>query len=169
MSLDSCYPWLEGTGFATAIRENALLFPTIESIHVVAITLVFGTIATIDMRLLCLASRESRVSRLTASLLPWTWGAFIVAAITGSLLFSSNAATYAHNSYFQAKLLLMVGAAFNMVVFHWVSCRDLASWDALPSTPTRARVAGAFSLLIWIAVVACGRWIGFTMLRMSFG
>jgi hypothetical protein len=62
----------------------------------------------------------------------------------------------------------MVGAAFNMVVFHWVGSRDLATWDTLPSTPARARVAGAFSLLIWIAVVACGRWIGFTMLRLSF-
>ena len=168
MSLDSLYSWLEATGPATAIRENALLFPTIESFHVLAITLVFGTIATIDLRLLCLASRETRVSRLTAGLLPWTWGAFAVAAVTGTLLFSSNANAYAHNIYFQAKLLLMVGAAFNMVVFHWVGSRDLATWDALPSTPARARVAGAFSLLIWIAVVACGRWIGFTMLRLSF-
>jgi hypothetical protein len=168
MPLDSFYAWLEATGPATAIRENALLFPTIESIHVLAITLVFGTIATIDLRLLCFASLESRVSRLTASLLPWTWGAFIVAAITGTLLFSSNAAAYGHNPYFQAKLLLMLGAAFNMATFHWVGSRDIASWDALPHAPPRARVAGALSLLIWIGVVACGRWIGFTMLRTSF-
>ena len=168
MSLDSFYQWLEATGPATTIRENALLFPTIESVHVVAIALVFGTIATVDLRLLCLALREIRVSRLTANLLPWTWGSFAVAAITGSLLFISNANAYAHNIYFQAKLLLMVGAAFNMVMFHWVGSRDLATWDALPGTPARARVAGAFSLLIWIAVVACGRWIGFTMLRLSF-
>jgi cbb3-type cytochrome oxidase subunit 1 len=168
MSLDTLYQWLEATGPATAIRENALLFPTIESTHVVAITLVFGTIATIDLRLLCFASLATRVSRLTASLLPWTWGAFIVAALTGSLLFISNATAYAHNSFFQAKLLLMVGAALNMVMFHWLGSRDIASWDALPRTPARARVAGALSLLIWISVVACGRWIGFTMLRLSF-
>jgi hypothetical protein len=53
-------------------------------------------------------------------------------------------------------------------MFHWVGSRDIASWDALPRTPARARVAGALSLLIWIGVVACGRWIGFTMLRLSF-
>jgi hypothetical protein len=168
MSLDSFCQWLEATGPATAIRENALLFPTIESVHVVAITLVFGTIAIVDLRLLCLASHGTRVSRLTASLLPWTWGAFAFAAITGTLLFSSNANAYAHNAFFQTKMLLMVGAAFNMVVFHLVGSRDLPSWDHLPKTPMRARVAGAFSLLIWIAVVACGRWIGFTMLRLSF-
>jgi hypothetical protein len=168
MSLDSIYQWLEATGPATAIRENALLFPTIESIHVVAITLVFGTIATIDLRLLCFASIETRVSRLTASLLPWTWGAFALAAITGSLLFISNANAYAHNFFFQAKLLLMTGAALNMVMFHFVSSKDIASWDSARKTPWRARMAGALSLLIWISVVACGRWIGFTMLRLSF-
>ncbi len=111
---------------------------------------------------------QSRVSKLTASLLPWTWGAFAVAALSGSLLFSSNARTYAHNSFFQVKLLLMLGAAINMLVFHSTGMRNVASWDTQPHTPVSARTAGALSLLIWIGVIACGRWIGFTMLRLSF-
>ena len=168
MSLDSFCQWLEATAPAAAIRENALLFPTIESTHVVAITLVFGTISIIDLRLLCCASRGTRVTQLTTTLLPWTWGAFMVAALTGSLLFVSNATAYAHNFFFQAKLLLMAAAAANMLLFHCVASRDIAMWDALPRTPARARVAGALSLLIWISVIACGRWIGFTMLRLSF-
>ena len=165
MALDSFYQWLEATGPATAIRENAHFFPLIESIHVVAITLVFGTIAVVDLRLLCLASLESRISRLTRGLLPWTWLAFGTAAVTGSLLFSSNAAAYGHNFYFQSKLVLMLAAGINMGVFHFFGMRGIEQWDALPRTPLRARLAGAISLLLWIAVVACGRWIGFTMLR----
>jgi hypothetical protein len=165
MSPDSLFQWLEGTAPATAIRENAHLFPLIESIHVVAITLVFGTIAVVDLRLLCLASLESRISRLTRGLLPWTWLAFAIAVATGSLLFSSNATAYGHNFYFQSKLVLMLAAGVNMTVFHFFGSRDLERWDALPSTPLRARLAGAISLLLWIGVIACGRWIGFTMLR----
>ena len=168
MSLDAFYRWLEATAPATAIRETSILFPTLESVHVVAITLMFGTIASVDLRLLCLGSMQSKVSTLTRSLLPWTWGAFAVAAITGSLLFSSNATTYAHNGYFQAKLLLILAAALNMLVFHSIGARNMDTWDAQPRTPAGARVAGAVSLLIWVAVVACGRWIGFTMLRLSF-
>jgi hypothetical protein len=168
MSFDALYQWLEATAPATAIRESELLFPLIESTHVVAITLVFGTIAIVDLRLLCLASLESRVSRLTAGLLPWTWAAFAVAALTGSLLFTSNATAYGHNFYFVSKLVLMLAAGINMAVFHLVGMRDLDRWDALPRTPLGARLAGALSLLIWIGVVACGRWIGFTMLRTAF-
>jgi len=168
MSLDAFCAWLEASAIGTAIRENGLLFPSIESVHVVVITLMFGTIAIVDLRLLCVGSMHTRVSSLTKSLLPWTWGAFVVAAITGSLLFSSNAAAYAHNTFFRIKLLLMVGAALNMLVFHTVGMKSLPTWDALSRTPTGARVAGAISLLIWVGVVACGRWIGFTMLRLSF-
>jgi len=168
MSVEAFYHWLEATAPATAIRESSLLFPTVESVHVVAITLMFGTIAIVDLRLLCLGSMQSQVSRLTRSLLPWTWGAFAVAAITGSLLFSSNATTYAHNGYFQAKLLLILAAAINMLVFHSVGARNMGTWDLQPRTPPAARIAGAVSLLIWVAVVTCGRWIGFTMLRLSF-
>jgi hypothetical protein len=165
MSPDSFYQWLEATGPATAIRENAHLFPLLESIHVVAITLVFGTIAVVDLRLLCMASLESRVTRLTAGLLPWTWLAFALAATSGGLLFSSNAAAYGHNFYFQSKLVLLLAAGFNMLIFHFVGSRGIERWDTLASTPLRARLAGAISLLLWIGVVACGRWIGFTMLR----
>lgn len=168
MFVDSLCSWLEATTVATAIRENALLFPTIESVHVVAITLMLGTIAIVDLRLLCLGSMQSCVSKITASLLPWTWGAFAVAATTGSLLFSSNATAYAHNTFFQVKLLLMLGAAVNMLVFHSTGMKRLPSWDTELRTPLSARTAGALSLLIWVAVVACGRWIGFTMLRLSF-
>lgn len=164
MNLTSFYAWLEATSWGTAIRENELLFPTIESIHVIAITLVFGTIALVDLRLLCLTCRDTRVSQLTRPLLTWTWSAFTVAAISGSLLFSSNAAAYGHNLYFRIKMLLMLVAGINMLLFHFFSSRTWQSWDHLPDTPTRARVAGAISLMLWIAVVACGRWIGFTML-----
>ncbi len=168
MSIDTFCSWLEATTVATAIRENALLFPTIESVHVVAITLMFGTIAIVDLRLLCLGSMQSCVSKITASLLPWTWGAFALAATTGSLLFASNATAYAHNTFFRLKLLLMLGAAANMLVFHSTGMKSLQTWDTDPRTPLSARTAGALSLLIWVAVVACGRWIGFTMLRLSF-
>ena len=69
--------------------------PCIELIHVIAIVLVVGTISIVDLRLMGLASRERPVNQLTHDLLPFTWGAFIVAAIAGALLFSLKADAYA--------------------------------------------------------------------------
>jgi hypothetical protein len=155
--------YLEDSAVADAIRENDFLFPTIESVHVVAICLVVGSIMVLDLRLLGFASIQRPVSRLSSAILPVTWSAFALAATTGFLLFISNATKYLANGYFVAKMFLICAAGLNMIVFHWISARDLPQWeeDALP--PLRARLAGALSILLWIAVVACGRWIGFTM------
>ena len=157
----------EDSGIATAIRESDTLFPFIESVHVVAICLVVGTILALDMRLLGLASVERPVSRLARAILPVTWGAFAIAATSGFLLFISNAGKYLANGYFDAKIILIGAAGLNMIVFHAISAkhmaRDMPQWESEARPPLPARIAGGLSILLWIAVVACGRWIGFTM------
>ncbi len=155
--------YFEDSGLAESIRENDVLFPLIESVHVVAICLVVGSILVLDLRLLGLASIHRPVSRLTAAVLPVTWGAFAVAATSGFLLFISNATKYLENGYFVAKILLICAAGVNMIIFHGISAKDLPQWEKEPMPPLRARLAGVLSILLWIAVVACGRWIGFTM------
>ncbi len=155
--------FFEDSSIADAIRENDLLFPSIESIHVVAICLVVGSIFVLDLRLLGFASLDRPVGRLTSAVLPLTWSAFVVAAGSGFLLFMSHATKYLANGYFIAKMFLIFAAGLNMVVFHAVTARDLPKWEAQRLPPPRARLAGALSVLFWIAVVTCGRWIGFTM------
>lgn len=155
--------FFEDSSIADSIRENDTLFPTIESIHVVAICLVVGSILVLDLRLLGFASMNRPVGRLTRAILPVTWGAFAIAASSGFLLFISNATKYLANGYFDAKIVLICMAGLNMIVFHAVSTKDLPQWEKQKSPPLRARIAGALSILLWIAIVACGRWIGFTM------
>jgi hypothetical protein len=170
MDIDTLLRSLESTSIATVVRENESLFPWIESVHVLAITLVVGTIAIIDLRLIGLASRDRPVLRLTGDVLRCTWTAFALAATTGALLFASNAFNYAHNSYFQAKLVFLVLAGINMAIFHLFVGRDIGRWGISPlTTPLRARIAGAISLLIWIGVVAFGRWVGFTLHPTALG
>ena len=161
--LDQFLQWLQATSIATAIRENEILFPWIESVHVLAIVLVVGSISIVDLRLLGLASLDRMVPRLMREILPLTWGAFVVAVITGTLLFSSNATTYAHNFFFLGKMILLVVAGLNMSIFHLFGTRNITHWGAATRTPLIAKTAGAVSLTVWIAVVAFGRWIGFTL------
>ena len=115
--------YFENSALADNIRENDLLFPLIESIHVVAICLVVGSILAVDLRLLGFASVNRSVSRVTAGILPLTWVAFAVAVASGALLFISNATKYLENGYFVAKLCLIGLAGLNMVVFHLLMAR----------------------------------------------
>ena len=155
--------WLEATALATEIRENELLFPWVESFHVLAITAVVGLISIVDLRLLGFASMDRAADRLARDVLPLTWIAFALATATGLLLFSAKATGYAGNFFFRGKLVLLLLAGLNMIVFHAFAGRGIATWSAGSKPPAAARVAGGLSLLLWIAVIACGRWIGFTL------
>jgi hypothetical protein len=155
--------YFEDSALADNIRENDLLFPLIESVHVLSICLVVGSILVVDLRLLGLASVNRPVSRVANGILPLTWGAFAIAVASGSLLFISNATKYLENGYFVAKILLICAAGLNMAVFHAISARDLPKWENEKTLPLSAQLAGGLSILLWVSVVTCGRWIGFTM------
>jgi hypothetical protein len=137
------------------------LFPIVETLHVMALTIVFGSIAMVDLRLLGLASRDSLVSRLSREVLPWTWTAWCSAAVFGTLMFMAKATTYAGNLQFRLKFVCMGLAAVNMLIFHLGAYRQVASWDS-GMTPLSAKAAGAASLSLWMGVVFFGRWVGFT-------
>jgi hypothetical protein len=160
---DSLLQSLQDTSIATAIREGDSLFPWIECVHVLGLTLVIGSIAMVDVRLLGIASRDRAVPEITVQVLPITWAAFAIALISGGLMFSSNAIAYAHNTFFQAKIILIGLAGLNMLGYHLVVGRSAASWHSAAVTPLKARMVGGASLALWIGVAACGRWIGFTI------
>ena len=164
MDIESALAWLQSTWIATAVAENDILFPWIESVHVLAIVLVVGTISIVDLRLLGVASLDISAKRLMRDVIPYTWGAFAVAAITGSLMFSSDATHYAHNRLFQIKLVMLVLAGLNMAVFHLFGERDIERWEAPGATTSvAAKTAATISLVAWITVVSLGRGTGFTM------
>jgi len=159
--------WLQRTSLAVQIRDSLFIFPLLESAHVIGLSLVFGTIAIVDLRLLGVASTSRPFHRLASDVMKWTWGAFALTALTGALMFSTNASVYFHNTYFRAKMALLVLAAINMLVFELTARRTIDRWDQAPSAPPFGRVAATVSLVIWIAVIAAGRMIGFTATRAS--
>ena len=161
MNLLAMLTWLEHRPFAIAIAESTWLFPIVETVHVLALTVVVGSVAMMDLRLLGVGSKDRAASEVISSSLPWAWSAFAVAFGAGSMLFSSKAATYYVNLPFRIKMLCLALAAVNMLVFHFYTARGMAAWDR--GTPPRAaRFAAACSLTLWVIIVATGRWIGFT-------
>jgi hypothetical protein len=161
MAVEEALTWLQDLNFPTEIRESVWLFPTIETVHVFALVLVVGSIMTVDLRLLGLANRERPFSELAGEMLPWTWVAFTVAASAGLLMFSSKALVYYGNIPFRLKMCCLLLAGINMALFHWLGTRHLETWDR-KQPPALAKLAGGASLLLWITIVATGRWVGFT-------
>jgi hypothetical protein len=77
-------------------------------------------------------------------------------------MFAANAQTYFINTAFRLKLLAILAAGINMLIFETLTRRDVAAWDVGVPPPRAARLAGLASILLWITVIVLARWIGFT-------
>ena len=156
---------LADSGLATRIRDSLFLFPMIESTHVFGLALVFGTIAVIDLRLLGIASTQRSFKRMASDILKWTWAAFALTALTGALMFITNAPVYYHNFYFRTKMVLLAITGVNMLVFELTAGRTIHAWDTAPSAPAAGKAVATVSLVVWISIIFMGRLIGFTTTR----
>jgi hypothetical protein len=167
MSFSAWLKSLEDTGLASHIRHSLYLFPFLESIHVMALAVVFGTVTIVDLRLLGLASTNRPFQRVADELLKWTWAGFALSVLTGGIMFTTNARVYASNTPFRIKLVLLALAGLNMLVFHLTAGRTAAQWENRRSAPASGKIAAALSLLLWIAIIFAGRVIGFTTTGMQ--
>lgn len=153
--------WLDQTAVGSTIRQSLWLFPAIETLHLLGMAALVGTITVLDLRLLGWAMPQRRVSEVVARLLPWAWLGFGVQVVTGVLLFSSEAVKIYGNPAFHLKMLLLLLAGIQALIFQTVVSRKLPAWDDRPVLPVIAKVMGIISILLWLGIVTAGRFIGF--------
>ena len=142
--------WLYSSDMGTAIRQSVWVFPMIETVHVLGITLLVGTVSILDLRLIGLILKREEVSQIARQILPLTWSGFAIMFASGFLLFSAEAADSYGNPAFRIKMLMIPLVGLNALVFH----RN-------PVTPLRARLAGGFSLTLWTGIICAGRAIAY--------
>jgi hypothetical protein len=125
--------------FGTAIRESDNAFSVIESVHVLSITLLVGTIAILDLRMLGLTLRAIRVTRIARAVLPLTWAGFGVMLTSGFLLFWAEAAKNYLNPAFRVKMILLLLVGLNPLIFHTSVYRRVTEWEIEHRSPWRTR------------------------------
>jgi hypothetical protein len=153
--------WLDQTAVGSTIRQSLWLFPAIETVHLLGMAALVGTITVLDLRLLGWAMPQRRVSEVVPRLLPRVWLGFGVQVVTGVLLFSSEAVKIYGNPAFRLKMLLLLLAGIQALIFQTVVSQRLQAWDDRPSLPVMAKVTGITSILLWLGIVTAGRFIGF--------
>ncbi len=163
--MDDFLQILQDSALATNIREGVWQFPLLEATHVLGLALVVGTILVIDLRLLGLASTRRPFETVAHDILKWTWTAFALTLITGSLMFITNATVYYHNFFFRTKMVLLALTAVNMLAFERTARRRVREWNQAPSAPRSGKAIAVVSLVLWVGVIFTGRWIGFTTSR----
>jgi hypothetical protein len=163
LNMTDALQWVERTPVAVFVSHSGWGFSALLSVHILAVALVFGMIAMVDLRLIGIAAKRSAVTALCREALPWTWSAFALSVLTGLLLFTAQPVKYWGNDAFQMKFVIMALAGLNMLVFQLITYRGVARWDRDSAVPWAGRLAGAISLASWIAIVAYGRWTAYQM------
>ena len=150
------------TEWSVGLHESRYAYSIVESIHVWALCVFVGFAVFLDLRLLGVTLRRVPISQIVERILPWTKIAFVVMVASGLLLFFAIPLRTYHNVFFRLKAVLLVLAALNAWVFHNGGMyRRLAEWDTASTLPRAAKLAGAFSLALWVAIIFSGRMIAY--------
>lgn len=136
----------------TALKTHVWAYPALEIVHISGIALLLGNLVLLELRVFGLGAGlpAKDLARLSLSV---ALAGFTLAAASGLLMFASQPAELLSNRAFTLKMLLLFAAGCNAAWFH-----GRGSLDKLDSL---ARAQMVLSTLIWLAVVACGRWIAY--------
>ena len=146
-----------------AIRESIYMWVLIEGTHVLGLALMLGPSMMLDLRLTGVLWKSDPVSKVEARFLPLTMAGFVLMVTTGGLLFWSEPVRCFYSGYFRAKIVFLVLAGLNALVYHSTIDRKLSEWDMVLPTPIRARMAGILGIVLWTAVVFAGRYTAYNL------
>ncbi len=140
------FEWIERSPAGEWMRSSGVIFPIVESIHLIGMALFLGTLLLIDMGLLGLAMRRQPIAQVAAALAPFTWSGFGLLILTGPFMFSAQAAKWHDNPVFWIKILLFITA----IVFQLSVRRKINSGEP-------AKMIGAISLILWVGIALSGK------------
>ncbi len=155
--------WLHDTAFSVTMRDSTWAEPVVETIHVLTLTLFLGFTVLLDLRLLGVCMRRRRASEVVEELNPWLIGGFLVMIVTGVLLFCGDPVAFYNSIFFKIKMLMLLLAGLNVWLFNATAGRKMSEWDFGSKTPSRAKAAAILSLVLWVAIVAAGRAIAYSL------
>lgn len=157
MDLLPYFEWVEATALGHAIRQSLWLFPVIEAVHLLGLSVLGGSVLIVDLRMLGAGLHNHAISQIARDARPWFVGALIVMLLTGWALFASEAIKCYYNFSFWVKMTtLPIAIVFVFFV------RDRIAGGAGMNATTVTRVVGFLSIAMWFTVAAAGRWIGFS-------
>lgn len=151
---------LENSGLSAAMQSSLWLYPAVETVHLLGLAALVGCAVAFDLRLLGV-SRHLPARAAARHLLWCARGGFVLAAISGFLLFTSDPVTLAANPAFRWKLALIAVAGLNALRFHIGPFRTADDWGQGGAVPLSARIAAVVSLGAWAAAVTAGRLIAY--------
>jgi putative copper export protein len=153
--------WLSQTPLSLAIQTREWIIPTIQSVHIVAIAVVMGSVFMIELRLWGWAGRDQTVSETTARFGPWLVGALAVLLVTGAVMVIGEPERELLAMSFWLKMSLVAIGTIVAIAFQRAVERRDRAWEPAMVDRRRIKAAAVVVLLIWLGVIVLGRLIAY--------
>jgi len=164
MDLLEVFRWMEvNLPGGVYLRESTFGFSILLTVHVVSLCWFMGLIVMMDLRLVGIANLRTPASAVSPKLLPWQMVGFAVMVISGLMLVWAQPLRYFGKTFFWWKMGLMLLAGMNAAIIHLITHRSEAAWDS-----KAAKVAGAASIVLWVAILALGRLVAYDWMTTEY-
>ena len=161
MSLSAFCQWLSDTPLSQTIQNVSWIIPTVQSIHILSISLVISSVFLVDLRMLNIIGRKTPTAVYTKRFLPWIWPTLVVLLCTGAILITGEPARSLQNPAFQFKMVTLILAMALTFAFQRPLGANPAYWDETGGRRALVKLIAVVSLILWVSIIFAGRWIAY--------
>lgn len=159
MSLDGFQNWLDQTTISGTIKNVTWIIPVVQSVHILAISVVMASILLMNLRTVGLLGYIESTRVFFDRYLPRFWISLLVLLATGLLLIVGEPQRTLQNPVFYTKMTLLIVSIGVVLLLKRQAGSSSAGGQAKPSLATRILAWTSFAF--WIAIIFCGRWIAY--------
>jgi len=159
--------WLSLTDASQGIQATLWVIPAVQCIHILAISVVMGSVLMTNLRILGLAGRSQTMTSTARRFVPWFWSGFLIAAASGSVMVVGEPIRELMNVAFWSKMALLAIALMLAVAFQTTLNRRVAMWETTHDRRQATRILAVASLIMWCAIMILGRWIAYVQVPMG--
>jgi hypothetical protein len=152
--------WLQGTWVGLLVAESLWGYPLLETIHSLGMAMLIGSLGLINLRVLGV-KRDLPLLGMR-QLLPLAWAGFTLNAISGTLLFTSDAVYFFESYTFRIKMVVIALGGINAALLGQRVFREAAAGAPAPPPTAGTKWIAATSLVFWLSAVCAGRLIAYT-------
>jgi hypothetical protein len=160
-SVQAFSDWLAGTPLSMQIKTVDWIIPTVQTIHILSISMVMSAAAMVDLRVLGLLSRRQPLAAVSWRFVPWIWWTVIVLLLSGSTLIIGEPGRSLRNPAFILKMSMLAAVLVLTLIFQRGLRHNDRFWENSPGRRIGGRLIAALSLVIWVGIVFAGRWIAY--------
>jgi hypothetical protein len=162
--MDDFIHWLGATPASLLLQKVFWIIPVVQTLHILAISVLFASMAMFDLRLLGWAGTRHSVRSLSQRFMPWLRGSLLVLAASGSILIIGEPKRALGNVFFASKMCMLATVIMVTLSFQALLKRDLerGATDLVPAHFAVAKIAGLVSLALWVGIAVAGRLIAYS-------